>query len=160
MGVTNWLRHKRMSDPVAGSFQLTSCTVSGSSAVNASCHMSGLVTAPGVDPVAVEHRCTAPTQKWPQPGQVLPVRVDRADPTRLEISWDQVLTGQELGLRRAEQQAQADAEAAAEAAQAPAPDPAEAAAAAFEVMARLFPQAQETFEAFRATQPEQEQEPD
>jgi membrane protease subunit (stomatin/prohibitin family) len=30
----------------------------------------------------------APIKKWPFPGQTLPVTVDRADPTRIKVRWD------------------------------------------------------------------------
>ncbi len=107
MGIVNRLLKKRMSDPVAGTYQLTSCSAASYDASYSNCRMYGVVVAPGVGPVAVEHGCVAPTKRWPQPGQVLPVTVDRADPARLEITWDEVPTGREAGRQLAEQQAQA-----------------------------------------------------
>jgi hypothetical protein len=91
-----------MSDPVIGTYQLTACSAGSSGAMYSNCQMTGVVTAPGVGPAVVEHLCTAPTKKWPSPGMSLPVTVDRADPTRLRINWDDMLTGRQQG----EQQAQ------------------------------------------------------
>lgn len=43
------------------------------------------------------------TAKWPVPGATLPVMVDRAQPQRFEVQWDQVGTSHQLALRQAEQ---------------------------------------------------------
>jgi hypothetical protein len=102
MGLKNWLHNKRMTDPVEGIFRLTSCSGNSGGAVYENCRMHGVVSAPGIAPTAVEHLCTAPTKRWPQPGQSLPVAVDRADPTRLHIDWDQLPTGAERGQQLAE----------------------------------------------------------
>jgi hypothetical protein len=107
MGLTNWLHNKHMSDPVEGQLQLTACSAGVAGALYSNCEMQGVVTAPGFHPTAVEHLCLAPTRKWPEPGQTLPVRVDRADPTRLEVLWDSMPTNRELGQHQAQQEAQA-----------------------------------------------------
>jgi hypothetical protein len=106
VGARNWIRNHRLTDPIRGSYRLTACSGGSSGAAYSNCRMEGVVTADGVAPVAVEHYCTTPTKKWPYPGQELPVLVDRADPQRLRIIWDDVPTGREVG----RQQAQAAAE--------------------------------------------------
>ena len=73
MGLFNWAHNKRMTDPVDGTLQLTSCSSGANDAMYSNCRMTGVVSAPGLAPTAVEHKCTAPTKKWPQPGQTLPV---------------------------------------------------------------------------------------
>jgi hypothetical protein len=83
VGLRNWLHNKHMSDPADGMLQLTSCSAGAYDAAYSNCRMQGVVTAPGLAPTAVEHVCLAPTRKWPQPGQTIPVVVDRADPTEL-----------------------------------------------------------------------------
>lgn len=102
MGALNWLRNHRLSDPVDGTYRLTACSGGAYDAAYSNCRMEGVVTAPGVAPVAVEHYCTAPTRKWPQPGEELPVLVDRADPQRLRIKWDEIPTGRERGRQAAQ----------------------------------------------------------
>jgi hypothetical protein len=106
VGARNWIRNHRMTDPIRGTYRLTASSGGGSGAAYSNCRMDGVVTAAGIAPVAVEHYCTAPTSKWPYPGQELPVLIDRADPQRLRIIWDEVLTGREMG----RQQARAEAE--------------------------------------------------
>ncbi len=68
VGLRNWLHNKNMSDPVDGTLQLTACSAASYDAAYSNCRMQGVVTAPGIAPTAVEHLCTAPTKKWPQPG--------------------------------------------------------------------------------------------
>jgi hypothetical protein len=106
VGLRNWLHNKHMSDPVDGMLQLTSCSAGAYDAAYSNCRMQGVVTAPGLAPTAVEHVCLAPTRKWPQPGQTIPVLVDRADPTRLEVHWDGMASNRELGRQQAQQEAQ------------------------------------------------------
>jgi hypothetical protein len=50
-----------------------------------------VVKAEGVIPFATEHR-RAPGDPAPRTGALLPVTVDRDDPTRLRVEWDE--TGQ------------------------------------------------------------------
>lgn len=106
MGLFNWAHNTRMTDPVDGTLQLTSCSSGASDAMYSNCRMTGVVSAPGLAPTAVEHKCTAPTKKWPQPGQTLPVQVDRADPSRLQIRWDDLPSNRELGRQFARRQAE------------------------------------------------------
>ena len=103
MGVRNWVRNHRMSDPVTGTYRLNWCSdepgsgpadiynytdnPAGGTAAYSNCRMAGVVTGPGIAPTQVTHKCLAPTSKWPRAGQELPVQVDRADPTRLVIRW-------------------------------------------------------------------------
>ena len=92
-----------MSEPVEGTFQLTGCSPTDYGASYATCSMTGVVTAPGLMPTAVHVTEMAPTNRWPQPGRVLPVVVDRADPHRLQVSWDRIPSGREATLQMAQQ---------------------------------------------------------
>lgn len=97
----------RIKDPVDAEYRLTSCSSSSPGAAYSNCRMEGVVTGPGVGPIAVEYNTlAAPTKKWPQPGQTLPVTVDREDPTRLKVRWADMPTNRELGRQYAAQQAQ------------------------------------------------------
>ncbi len=50
-----------------------------------------MVTAPGVEPFSVKHQSlVVPTDRWPWPGMSIPVTVDRANPEKIDIDWDDV----------------------------------------------------------------------
>lgn len=55
-----------------------------------------LVQAPGIEPQQVEMSKMVNRKKVPQAGMVLPITVDRADPTKVEIDWDAAPTRQDL----------------------------------------------------------------
>jgi hypothetical protein len=50
------------------------------------------VRLPDREPYLHKHSCWVHATKYPQPGAMLPITVDRSDHTRLRIEWDQVLT--------------------------------------------------------------------
>jgi hypothetical protein len=50
------------------------------------------VTVDGHEPIDVRHECTAVREKTPFTGMVLPVDVEREDPTQVRIRWDEVPT--------------------------------------------------------------------
>lgn len=83
-----------LTDPVRGEAYVvaTSTYPAGAGATYANCSMTLVVQAPGVPPTSVPHRCLAPTSRWPAAGSTLPVSVDRADPHRLQVLWDEVQT--------------------------------------------------------------------
>src|SRR5690349_21778689 len=88
--IGDWMKAKNMKDPVKGTLQVTASTYPPESATSGNFSINGIVTAPGITPTAVEHAGIAKTRKWPHSGQTLPVTVDREDPTRLKIEWDEV----------------------------------------------------------------------
>jgi hypothetical protein len=49
-----------------------------------------VVTAPGLEPQAVQHKGMAPVDKWPRLGVDLPIVVDRRHPSRFIIKWDRI----------------------------------------------------------------------
>jgi len=98
----DWLRAKRMKDPVRGSAQVVACSRITQAAVASNCVMNLVVSADGIPATPVEHECMCRQDRWPQPGQVLPVTVDRADPTRLRIEWDEVRTHEDRIAEQAE----------------------------------------------------------
>jgi hypothetical protein len=99
MGVVNWWRRRRMSDPVAGTLLVTLCPPPESRSYSAI--VIGVVSGPGIAPQAVEHHCTVSAKRCPYPEQEVPVTVDRADPTRIVIEWGQVPVRQPLAAARA-----------------------------------------------------------
>ena len=86
----DWIKSKNMKDPVKGTLQVTATTYPPAGATSGNYSLNGIVSGDGIPPTAVEHAGIAKTKKWPQNGQTLPVTVDRADPTRLHIEWDEV----------------------------------------------------------------------
>jgi hypothetical protein len=81
-----------MKDPVRGTAQVVACSRMTQAAVASNCAMNLVVSADGMPATPVEHEAIVRQDRWPHAGQVLPVTVDRADPSRLTIEWDEVRT--------------------------------------------------------------------
>jgi hypothetical protein len=105
--IGDWVKSKHMKDPVRGTLQVTAATYPPDDATSANFSINGVVSGDGIPPTAVEHAGVAKTKKWPQSGQALPVTVDRADPTRLRIEWDEVEDSWTSARRTTEQLAEA-----------------------------------------------------
>ena len=60
------------------------------------------VRLPGREPYLHKHTCWVQATKYPQPGVMLPITVDRNDHTRMRIEWDQILTTEALVQRQHE----------------------------------------------------------
>ena len=90
----------RMKDPVRGQAEVVACSDYHGEGIKQSCTMQLVVHADGVPPTAQEHHLLVHRDKWPAPGMTLPVTVDRADPTKLYVLWDEV-----QGLREQDQHA-------------------------------------------------------
>ena len=91
-----------MADPVPGTMLVTAASMPSR---NAAFHMSritGIVSAEGVEPTAVQYSGLIRTSLWPSPGRQLPVIVDRADPRKFAIQWDQAPTSVASALGQAE----------------------------------------------------------
>jgi hypothetical protein len=86
----NWWHGRRMRDPVKGIAQVVSVTAADTSASSGSYRITCVVTAPGVPATEIVHVGSSTTGKWPSPGDHLAVMVDRADPRRLRIQWNDV----------------------------------------------------------------------
>jgi hypothetical protein len=101
-----WLANRKirkMTDPADGTLEITGTSgTPDQSATYQNFRFTGVVEAPGMQPTAVEvGGMAAPTAKWPQPGQRLPVTVDRANPDSVSIRWDEVLSGRGLAMAKA-----------------------------------------------------------
>lgn len=102
----DWMKSKRMRDPVRGTLYVSASTLPPDSATSANFALNGIVSATGIAPTAIEHQGMAKTRKWPHAGQTLPVTVDRADPTRIRIEWDEVPDSWSTARTNAEQLAE------------------------------------------------------
>lgn len=99
---------KRMKDPVRGTAQVVGSTRPPHNASFGNCKLTLVVQADGVEPTPVEYQnLLTPVSKWPRPGMSLPVTVDRANPERISIEWDEIATGADAAAAQA--QAMADA---------------------------------------------------
>lgn len=100
----------RIKDPVRGTAEVVARSVMPRGSRYANCRMSLVVEVPGEAKRAAEHHdLKVPCAKWPEPGQVLPLSVDRARPDRMRIEWDEVPTAAEVARERAEAVARGDA---------------------------------------------------
>ena len=102
----DWVKSKRMSQPVRGTAQVVSASMPPYDATSANCSMHLVVSGEGLEPTPIEHTAMASVKRWPTPGVTLPVTVDLADPTRLKIHWDDVPTGDQTAMQQAEQMAE------------------------------------------------------
>lgn len=91
MSVRAWWQRRGMSQPVAGSYRVTECGLPTDHHARSEQHrLYGVVSAPEVVPAAIELWGFVPHNRWPQPGDVLPVFVDSDDPCRLRVRWERV----------------------------------------------------------------------
>jgi hypothetical protein len=103
-----WLEdHKirRMTDPADGTLLVSGTSNPPFNAMYSNFSLAGVVEAPGLAPTAVQLSGLDPVASWPQPGQRLPVTVDRARPDNVVIHWDQMPTASELALAQAQTEA-------------------------------------------------------
>jgi hypothetical protein len=101
------LRARRMRDPVRGQAQVVDSGRWGAPATWQNCRMQLVVTADGLPATHVQHNDVVPGDKLPTVGSTLPVTVDRADPRRVKILWDEVESSGGDGAREAEELAAA-----------------------------------------------------
>jgi hypothetical protein len=98
---------ERMRDPVRGSATVVSSSDYRDSTTVApswtGCSMTCVVQADGV-PAQTSHRraMSAPIAKWPWPETVLPITIDRAQPTEWIVHWEELQTSTEINNAQAE----------------------------------------------------------
>ncbi|HEV7658786.1 MAG TPA: hypothetical protein VGO55_02960 [Allosphingosinicella sp.] len=81
---------KSMADPVPGTLLVTAAAMPDRGSAYHMTRITGILSAEGVEPRAVQFGGLVKTSLWPSPGQQLPVVVDRADPGKFAIEWDKV----------------------------------------------------------------------
>ena len=91
-----------MADPVPGTFLVTAAAMPSRNALFHMTRITGVVSAEGVAPTAVQYSGLIRTALWPSPGKQLPVIVDRADPRKFAIQWDQAGTAEASALGQAQ----------------------------------------------------------
>ncbi|HTU12885.1 MAG TPA: hypothetical protein VMG08_18495 [Allosphingosinicella sp.] len=91
-----------MADPVPGTMLVTAAAMPSRNALYHMSRITGVISAEGVAPTAVQYGGLIRTSLWPSPGKQIPVIVDRADPTKFAIQWDEMGTAEDSALGQAE----------------------------------------------------------
>jgi hypothetical protein len=91
-----------MEDPVRGTAQVVSASMNRGRGILQMCDVHLVVQAEGVQPTAVAYRGLVHRDRWPMPGMVLPITVDRADPQHVDIEWDEVESSKDRTRQSAE----------------------------------------------------------
>jgi hypothetical protein len=90
------LLRTKLKDPVQGTAQVVASSRPPHNTLYSPLEMTLVVQADGIAPTSVRHKQKAArTNKFPVPGQVIPVEIDRRDPTRVRVLWDQIPTRDE-----------------------------------------------------------------
>ncbi|MGB3413522.1 MAG: hypothetical protein WBA28_02270, partial [Microbacteriaceae bacterium] len=74
---------------------VVSASAKPSRASSAVCELHLVVTVPQQASVPVKKTVRANWKKWPYAGITLPVEIERNDPTKLRVMWDEVPSGSE-----------------------------------------------------------------
>jgi hypothetical protein len=93
---------RRMKDPVVGTAQVVSASAYRGDGIFQMCHMTLVIQAEGVEPFSVEKQGLVHNDKWPFPGMTVPVKIDRANPSRYELLWDEVESHRDSARRTAD----------------------------------------------------------
>jgi hypothetical protein len=82
---------KKRDGGLRGTARVVSCSGAPQQALRGSLHMNLVVEVPGVPAYSHEHRqFAARIDKWPSPGQALPIVVDPGNLRAVEVLWDEV----------------------------------------------------------------------
>jgi len=92
----------RMKDPVRGQAQVVSCSMNRGDGIWQNCHLQLVVQGEGVPATSVEHNELIHRSKWPSPGLALPITIDRSNPRKFKIEWDEVQDSRSRGAANAE----------------------------------------------------------
>lgn len=84
------VRSRRIADPVRGSARVLTRTEYLGQAASQSCEMQLEVTPDGGQPYTLTYRTVVGMTHWPEPGQVVPVTIDRGHRNRMRIEWAEV----------------------------------------------------------------------
>ncbi|MEV0646620.1 hypothetical protein AB0I28_15285 [Phytomonospora sp. NPDC050363] len=103
-------RTVRLSDPVAGELTVVAVSSPSSGPGRVSFVLDGVVRGAGFAPTAVKREGRIDRGRWPWPGTVLDVEVERGDPARFNINWPAAgVDGAEAARRLAEEMRRGEA---------------------------------------------------
>jgi hypothetical protein len=107
MTLSQWRSRRRVAtfaDAARGTLQVIAATMPpnpGGSVTFSNYRLTGVVSAPGLPPTAVTNKGICRVSTWPSVGQQLPVTVDRQNPDRLVIAWDELPDAETVALAQA-----------------------------------------------------------
>jgi hypothetical protein len=89
---------KRFKDPVRGTGLVVAVNHWGDMSGGGSgfCRMTLVVDAPGVPKTTVKYSKELNFDMWPSQGVELPITVDRADPEKVRVEWDEIQSRSDL----------------------------------------------------------------
>jgi len=92
-----------MTDPVRGQAHVVACSgFNSEGSIWAKCRMQLVVSAEGVPATSLDEHMLVHRSKWPSAGITLPITVDRANPRKVKIEWDEVQDSGERAAQSAE----------------------------------------------------------
>ncbi|MGH2634873.1 MAG: SHOCT domain-containing protein [Actinomycetota bacterium] len=91
-----------MDDPVRGTAQVVSASANRGRGIFQTCNLQLVVQAEDVPATAVSFSGLVHRDRWPMPGMVLPVTIDRSDPQNVNIKWDEVRSSKDRSRENAE----------------------------------------------------------
>jgi len=94
-------------DPVEATGTLIGCSRAPHAATSGNCTMRVVVQAEGLEAYSVDLHEIVRTDRWPQPGQTLPLVISRADPRRVRVDWDRVPRAADIAALQADAMVQA-----------------------------------------------------
>lgn len=96
------LKGSRMKEPIRGEAQVVSCTAHSGRASWQTCRMNLVVQADGIPATHVQLSDMARADRWPTPGIMLPVTVDKTNPKKVKVEWGQVESTRDRAAQQAE----------------------------------------------------------
>jgi hypothetical protein len=102
MGLFNKVTELRMKDPVEGTLTIVGITSPDPTATANNYRLDGVIVADGLEATSVTHHGMTSVSKWPYPGQVLPVTVDRKNPKVFVVHWEDIPTGNDSAKAQAD----------------------------------------------------------
>lgn len=90
---------------VDGTAQIVSCNRPGQHGVFSPCKMNLVISAPGVEAVAIEKTQLMRASKWPTPGMTLPAKVNPENPEAADIDFGAIRKSADTARESAEQMA-------------------------------------------------------
>ena len=107
MGLKDWRERRSLRDPVRGQFEVTGQYYAHPNGNSFREMLTGVVTGPGIVATAGEHLSDT-SGRWVG-HDVLPVLIDRADPTNFTVLWDEIPKPDFRAQARAQAEQAADA---------------------------------------------------
>jgi hypothetical protein len=93
----------RSGNTVDGTAQIVSCNRPGQHGVFSPCKMNIVISAPGIEAVAIEKTQLMRAARWPRPGLTVPAKVDPDDPASADVDFGAIPKSADAARDSAEQ---------------------------------------------------------